>query len=663
MVRRVAGFRFLLTASLLAAFLGSCGGGDSSRPATDSTAPGLVTDLRVDHAGPGAVTLAWTSPGDDGQDGTARRYDIRYSRDPLSAGGWDSATPVSGPPAPEVAGTRQTVTISGLEAGVQYFFGLVTSDEVLNWSGLSNIISATVPPAVDVTPPAAVTNLAAGLPTVNSVTLTWAAPGDDGSAGTATEYDVRYSISTINAGNWANAAQAAGEPDPGLAGTIETFTVTGLAPKTPYYFGVKTRDEVLGQWSGLSNVPNATTLPPPDTTAPAAVTNLAAGSPTANSITLTWEAPGDDGSAGTATEYDVRYSKATITEGNWPSATKATGEPTPRIGGSAEMFTVTGLQASTKHYFAVKTADEVPNWSELSNPASSTTDASAPGVTFVPAGVFTMGSDEGEGDPDEIPEHTPYISAFFIDSYEVTNLEYATALNWASSDSLIAVVEHGSDLYVAAATGGAEEYIHLSRSVSPITYTDGIFAVESGRENYPVCQVSWYGAAAFCNWRSGMEGKTPCYNLTIWVCDFGASGYRLPTEAEWEKAARGDTDERTYPWGEEISCSKCNYWDDVDTCIRWTAEVDYAGYRDGASPWGAMQMAGNVWEWCNDWYDSSYYASSEAADPRGPLSGAQRMIRGGSWASRSGHVRCAGRMADDPGDWQFDYGFRTVKGR
>lgn len=660
MIRRVDGFGFLFTVSILATLLGSCGGGDSAKPPTDTTAPGSVTDLRVDRAGPGSVTLAWTSPGDDGQQGTARRYDIRYSRDFLSAGGWDNATPVSGPPAPEAAGAGQTVTIDGLAAGVQYFFGLMTSDEVLNWSGLSNIISATVPPAVDVTPPAAVTNLAAGLPTVNSITLTWASPGDDGSAGTAMEYDVRYSTSTIDEGNWGSATQAAGEPVPGLAGTAETFTVTGLAPDTPYYFSVKTRDEVLGRWSGLSNVSNATTLPTPDTTPPAAVTDLAAGSPTANTITLTWDAPGDDGSAGTATEYDVRYSTSTITDESWLSATQAAREPAPHIGGAAETFTITGLWASTTHYFAVKTADEVPNWSEMSNQAIGTTDASAPGVTFVRAGTFTMGSDDGEGDPDEMPEHAPYISVFLVDTHEVTNIEYATALNLASDDSLIVLVAHGSDVYVVANNGGAERYIHLSDA---ITDSAGTFVVESGYENHPVCQVSWYGAAAFCNWRSSMEGKTPCYDLTTWVCDFSATGYRLPTEAEWEKAARGDTDERTYPWGEAIDCSECNYWGDGPTCIRWTEDVDCAGYLNGASPWGAMQMAGNVWEWCNDWYSSSYYADSDATDPRGPSGGVQRVIRGGSWASRSGHVRCAGREADDPGKWLYDYGFRTVRGR
>ena len=177
----------------------------------------------------------------------------------------------------------------------------------------------------DTTPPAAVTNLAASSPTDSSITLTWTAPGDDGTTGTATEYDVRYSTATITEANWASATQATGEPTPKAVGGSESFTVTGLSADTTYYFALKAADEIPNR-SALSNVAIGTTPLPPDTTPPAAVTNLAASSPTVNSITLTWTAPGDDGTTGTATEYDVRYATAAITEANWASATPATGQ-------------------------------------------------------------------------------------------------------------------------------------------------------------------------------------------------------------------------------------------------------------------------------------------------------------------------------------------------
>jgi len=112
-----------------------------------------------------------------------------------------------------------------------------------------------------------------------------------------------------------------------------------------------------------------------DTTAPAAVSNLAASGATSSSIDLSWTAPGDDGSTGTATSYDVRYSTATITEGNWGSATQATGEPTPSVAGTGENLTVSGLTASTLYYFAIKTSDEIPNVSAISDIASLTTSA------------------------------------------------------------------------------------------------------------------------------------------------------------------------------------------------------------------------------------------------------------------------------------------------
>ena len=268
--------------------------------------------------------------------------------------------------------SAETFTVTGLSESTTYFFAIKTSDEVPNESALSNVPSAAT---ADGTAPDAIADLATGTVTTSSVDLSWTAPGDDGATGTATTYDVRYSTSTITAGNWASATQASGEPSPQVAGSAETFTVTGLSESTTYFFAIKTSDEVPNE-SPLSNVPSAATA---DGTAPDAVADLATGTVTTSSVQLSWTAPGDDGATGTATTYDVRYSTSTITAGNWASATQASGEPAPQVAGSAETFTVTGLSESTTYFFAIKTSDEVPNESALSNmPSAATADGTAP---------------------------------------------------------------------------------------------------------------------------------------------------------------------------------------------------------------------------------------------------------------------------------------------
>ncbi len=224
----------------------------------------------------------------------------------------------------------------------------------------------------DTTPPAKVINLSTSNPSLDSITLNWTAPGDDGNTGTAWKYDVRFSTSPITDANWPTAAHCEGEPAPQPAGSSETFTCHDLpTPNTTYYFALKTADE-MPNWSGLSNVASGTTLPT-DPTPPATVTNLRTSNPTVDSITLNWTAPGDDSNTGTASQYDIRYSTSSITDANWDVAARCAGETAPKPAGSSETFTVHGLTPNTTYYFALKTADEVPNWSGLSNNASGTT--------------------------------------------------------------------------------------------------------------------------------------------------------------------------------------------------------------------------------------------------------------------------------------------------
>ena len=193
-------------------------------------------------------------------------------------------------------------------------------------------------------------------------------------------------------------------------------------------------------------------------------------------------------------------------------------------------------------------------------------------MMFVPEGEFLMGSEDGFGD--ESPQHRVYLDAYWIDQTEVTNVVYKQCVNNGACDLI------GS------------------------SYGD-IYNNGNDYSNYPVVNVSWYDANAYCQW----------------------VGRRLPTEAEWEKAARGD-DGRTYPWGENISCSQANYWD----CNEFlnTSPVGYYG-DVGASPYGAYDMAGNVWEWVADWYDKDYYDNSPVENPFNTNESGVRVLRGGSW--------------------------------
>lgn len=199
-----------------------------------------------------------------------------------------------------------------------------------------------------------------------SCTLTWTAPGDDGTSGTAAQYDVRLSTSPIDDANFANATRLTSAPVPLAAGATQNFLVTGLAPGTQYWFAIKTADE-RANWSGISNVVTFTTAASNDSVRPASPV-IAINASTDNSVTLGWNATGDDSLSGTATRYEVRWSTATITEGNWASATLvSTGVPAPAAPGTAQTVTIGALDRTRDLFFAIRVADEVDQWSALSN--------------------------------------------------------------------------------------------------------------------------------------------------------------------------------------------------------------------------------------------------------------------------------------------------------
>ena len=216
----------------------------------------------------------------------------------------------------------------------------------------------------DVTAPDAVSDLVTASPTLTTISVVWTAPGDDGNSGTASEYDLRYSTSQITEQDWGAAIHVDGEPAPKPAGDLETVRVENLESGKKYYFAVKTSDEVPNV-SALSNVASDSTEQ--ETIAPEAVSDLSAESIDDGMFRVTWTAPGDDGTVGNASTYDIRCSTSRITDANWDSADQVGGEGTPNPPGTPDTMVVSGLQSGTDYFFAMKTGDEVPNWSEISN--------------------------------------------------------------------------------------------------------------------------------------------------------------------------------------------------------------------------------------------------------------------------------------------------------
>ena len=253
-----------------------------------------------------------------------------------------------------------------------------------------------------------------------------------------------------------------------------------------------------------------------------------------------------------------------------------------------------------------------------------------------------MGDLWGDGDSDERPVHKVRVGDFCMGKYEITNAQYAEFLN--------AIGRHriGRKSLIETKSKDSDSHILLE---------GGRYVVESGYGDHPMIEVSWYGAVAFCNWLSRQAGLEEVYNESTWEADFSKVGYRLPTEAEWEYAARAGGKEIKYPNGNTLTHDDANYYG--------TGERDM---WDGTSPVGSFppnelglyDMAGNVWEWCNDWYDSGYYSRSPEDNPTGPSSGRRKVLRGGSWLDVPWGCRTASRNWSDPDDTGNYYGFRVV---
>ena len=237
-----------------------------------------------------------------------------------------------------------------------------------------------------------------------------------------------------------------------------------------------------------------------------------------------------------------------------------------------------------------------------------------PPMALAPAGEFVMGEDAGSDD--ERPAHRVRLESFWIDRNEVTQQDYQSLMGKNPS------------------------------------------AVKGARK--PVEQVSWRDAIRYCNLRSTKEGLKPCYDPKTLACDFAASGYRLPTEAEWEYACRAGSRTR-YSFGMAASDLKDYGWFKENA----GGTLHDVGERK-PNAWGLYDMHGNVWEWCHDVYVETYYRDSPAANPRGPAAGDERVLRGGSWRNSAERCRSASRHSEPPAfaDTCFDvdlYGFRCVR--
>jgi formylglycine-generating enzyme len=289
-------------------------------------------------------------------------------------------------------------------------------------------------------------------------------------------------------------------------------------------------------------------------------------------------------------------------------------------------------------------------------------------------GTFQMGDSFNEGLGDELPVHSVILSSFYMGKYEITNGEYCAFLNSSMQQGLITVTD-GAVYQAGSGTNYLYCYTSQSGFDGHINYNAESFraGTKIGRSmsNDPMIQVTWYGAVAYCNWRSQQEGRQACYNLSTWACDFRKKGYRLPTEAEWEFAARGGLSGKRLPWGDTITHNRANYYSDSGVSYDISPTRGYhPTWNDGTSPvgtfspngYGLYDMAGNVWEWCNDWYSNSYYSSSSQTNPIGPATGSFRVIRGGSWYSygHSYYCRVSERNYGLPHEQYSDHGFRVV---
>lgn len=272
-------------------------------------------------------------------------------------------------------------------------------------------------------------------------------------------------------------------------------------------------------------------------------------------------------------------------------------------------------------------------------------------LLYVKGGTFRMGSSKAENI--DGPAHIVQVSGFYIKKHEVTNTEAADVFNWALKQGYIKADAES----VVNLRGDPEELLDVDNVFCHIRYKDGKLFIESGREDLPCRLITWHGSAAYCNYRSLMENLDPCYNLSGWECDFTKSGYRLPTEAEWEYAASGGNKSKGYVY------AGSNDVNEVAWCVENSNDDIHPVGVLKPNELGLYDMSGNVFEWCNDWFGIDYYARSSGSDPRGPSSGTSRVLRGGGYLVAPAVCEVDYRSSLPLGyrSFKMSYGLRTVR--
>ena len=356
--------------------------------------------------------------------------------------------------------------------------------------------------------------------------------------------------------------------------------------------------------------------------------------------------------------------------------------------------------ATGKHIVWNMTADD-PNQTIAHAKIRIIADLGVPAVEMVPvaAGTFLMGN-SGVGDDYllaggadyELPQHDVALGAYRIGKFEVTNVQYATVLNWAHAKGYLKDIGGNTwsgtgDLYAGGPT--TKLILKITDSGCCIQYS-GAFSstTRAGRsmDSFPVLDVSWYGSVCFCQWMSEWSGLTPCYNLSTWTLTVApptSGGYRLPTEAEWERAAAWDGSKH-WIYGmtsDTVGREKCNMWGNpvgmpnmpYSSPVGWYDGVNmYEGTHlsvSSVSPVGCYDMTGNVEEWCHDWFSTTYYSTggptwTNPVGPNGPDPDPYwpgRVVRGGYWEMIAHGCRTAfreGRTTPDSAGWGI--GFRAA---
>jgi len=253
----------------------------------------------------------------------------------------------------------------------------------------------------------------------------------------------------------------------------------------------------------------------------------------------------------------------------------------------------------------------------------------------VAQGTFSMGDSSGLFD--QQPRHDVTLDEYYISPHAVTNAEYKIFCDMTS--------------HPYPPEGG--------NSQPP----QGYFI---NYPHYPVVAVCWYDAIRYCNWLSEQKGYSACYDTSNWSYDPSNNGYHLPSEAQWECAARGGLDRKKYPWGDEDPGTRCNYQSYHG--ILENEMADFSNNRGtlavgnfNPNGFGLYDMAGNVLEWSNDWYQEDYYSQSPSENPIGPATGFEKIIRGGAWNRSETYLQCAFREKKSPNTKHYDIGFRIAR--